>query len=117
MTLRLLAFLLILFATACSDSNSPAGRAANIDYLKNTLGPIVLNHRDANGDVFDSFEAAHAASGVTLPNRGDSYDHSLVYQKLGPEAFKFHSYGKNGVDDGGGGDDIVVTYTNGAWTP
>lgn len=118
--MKIVPFILLLLLTksGCSaDSNSPSERTTNVDYLKNTLGPIILNNRSANGEVPDSFDAAHTASGVTLPNRGDYYGHSLAYKKLGPDSLQFHSYGSNGTDDGGGNDDIVMTHTNGARTP
>lgn len=114
-TLRILSVALIIALSCCEDPNAPSARASNENYLKNTLGQIVIKNRDSSGEVFESFDQALGKSGVTLRNRGDYYGQALVYRKTGPDAFYFHSYGPNGADDAGAGDDIKVSYSSGRW--
>lgn len=113
--MRVLCLTLIIALNGCEDRNSPAARASNENYLKNTLGQIVIENRDSSGEVSESFDQALGKSGVTLRNRGDYYGCAIVYRKTGPDAFYFHSYGPNGTDDAGAGDDIKVSYSNGRW--
>lgn len=85
----------------------------NVDYFKHTLGPIVLNNLDSNGEVYEHFEQAHSASGKTLSHRGDYYGNSYAYNKLGSNSFIFYSYGSD--NEFGTKDDTAVIYDGTNW--
>lgn len=97
------------------DPNSDEGRARNIEYMRDTLAPLVLAFEQSHGEVPESFSQAHDESGIVLPNRGDYYGRSMVYQKRGPNSFRFVSFGANGQYDDGEVDDVVVEFIDGKW--
>ena len=96
--------------------HNPATRQKkNVEYMRNTLGDIVLEYAEKYGDIPDTFEAALNDSSKTLPNRGDYYGGALVYEKLSDKSFRFVALGKNNRYDQGKSDDVVVMYVDGIW--
>ena len=83
--------------------------STNEEYL-DYLASIVIDYQSKQGAVPESFENAHNASNVVLPNRGDKYGRTLVYFNFPPDAFMFRSYGTNQKDDLGFEDDLDVYY-------
>ena len=100
------------------DANSgiPAGAdKRNVLYLRDTLGKIILDYREKYGRLPDTFSEAFEDSGVRLPNRGDVYGRPLGYKRTGSDSFYFHSSGRNGKNERGKGDDLMVIYSDGQW--
>ena len=96
--------------------DSASGQLKNIEFMTNVLGPVVLEYMDKTGDAPEGFEIALNEYDGKLPNRGDYYGRSLVYEKKARQSFRFVAYGRNGEYDGGFGDDVVAEYLDGSWT-
>jgi len=111
----LILILIIPFLISCSDTNSRENRSKNIQFLKNTLGPVVIEYYKKHGVFPEFFDDALQEYQETLPNRGDAFGQSLVYERISMNSFYFHSYGSNGQNDNGKEDDLVVTYIDNKW--
>jgi len=97
-----------------SAPHSPVGCQRNVAYLQDRLGPIVLAYAERHGTLPAGFDLALQESGETLPRRGDYYGGPLTYEQQ-PNGFRWVAFGPNRQYDGGNGDDLVVTYTDGVW--
>lgn len=111
-----LAAIVVGYYVTSTNPNSLAGRQKNVEYMRNMLGQIVVEYFEKHGSIPDGFEIALNDSGKTLPNRGDYYGRSMVYQKLSDDSFRFVAFGQNGEYDDGESDDVVVKYADRAWT-
>jgi len=66
------------------------------------------------GDLLEYFFAACTAGGKpSQPAGKDKYGQQIRYIKI-PGGFSIRSWGKNGIDEGGGGDDRWITHTGGS---
>jgi hypothetical protein len=116
------AFILVLCAVAVgyyvtsTNPNSLAGRQKNVEYMRDRLGKIVMEYSEKHKSIPEGFEIALNDSDKTLPNRGDYFGRSMVYQKLSDDSFRFVAFGQNGEYDDGKSDDVVVKYADGTWS-
>ena len=108
--------LVIGYYATTPSPNSVAGRKHNVEYMRSRLGEIVLEYFKKHGRIPDGFEIALNDSDKKLPNRGDYYGRSMVYEKLSDDSFRFVAFGKNGEYDDGESDDVVVKYADRTWT-
>jgi hypothetical protein len=99
----------VIGLSGCASYDEAANRA----YIKDKLGGIVLSYKQKHGQLPQTFEQAHDDSKITLLNRGDLYGGAIVYEKVNDNSFYFLSFGANGRDDNGQGDDLKVEYNNG----
>ncbi len=119
---KTLAFIFVLCAivvgyyVTSTNPNSLAGRQNNVEYMRNKLGEIVMEYSEKHGSIPEGFEIALNDSDKTLPNRGDYYGRSMVYEKLSDDSFRFIAFGQNGEYDNGEADDVVVKYADRTWT-
>lgn len=118
---KTIAFILVLCAVAVgyfatsTNPNSSVGRQKNAEYMRNRLGEIVMEYFEKHGSIPEGFGIALSVSDKRLPNRGDYYGRSMVYQKLAGDSFRFVAFGQNGEYDDGNSDDVVVKYADGTW--
>ena len=87
----------------------------NENYIKGTLGKIILDFKSKHNRLPETFSEAHNYTGTILQHRGDYYSNPIIYFKTGDNSFYFLSYGRNGKNEGGAGDDLKVEYLNGVW--
>ncbi|MBN1889307.1 MAG: hypothetical protein JW850_15035 [Thermoflexales bacterium] len=107
------AWVILLCLLPACVGDAATQRARNCVYIRDTLGAIVLGYQERHGRLPDTFAEAHEESGVVLPNRGDVAGRTLIYVKTGEDSFYFLSYGPNGKNDAGLGDDLKVEYQAG----
>jgi len=88
---------------------------ANIEYVRDTLGGIVLEYRERHGRLPTTLTRAIETDGHRLSHRGDSFGRGVGYETLGDDCFWFICSGPDGVDDHGGGDDVVLVWERGTW--
>ncbi len=89
---------------------------ANVAYIRDKVGPVILDYLRERGKLPDTLEEAMAATKDKLPHRGDLYRRPLVYVRTGTDSFSVLAYGPNQVYEGGRGDDLIVSYSNGQWS-
>ena len=105
----------LVFKATTINPNSEASKRQNIEFMREQLGAIVLQYLQKHGHAPEQFETALQESDKTLPNRGDYFGRSLVYERLADDAFRFVAFGANNDYDDGDGDDVVVEYFAGQW--
>lgn len=111
-----LTVIVVGFYATSTNPDSQAGRQKNVKYMRNILGEIVIEYSQNHGRIPEGFEIALNDSNKTLPNRGDYYGRSMIYEKLSEDSFRFVAFGKNGEYDDGKSDDVVAQYADRAWT-
>jgi hypothetical protein len=91
-------------------------REENIAYIKNALwGKVVFRYYKKYGEMPPYFSKAHDFSGYQLPNRGDVNGDNLATGRLSKDSFYFHSFGLNGQNEMGKGDDLFMIYRKDSW--
>lgn len=91
-------------------------RSANVNFLKNVVGDVVLEYYRKHGHMPDGIEEALVATNRTLPNRGDVHGHSLLYIKESDDTFVLMSAGANNRFEAGLGDDVVLKCSSRSWS-
>lgn len=76
----------------------------NSEYI-NYLSSLIIEFRTKTGHLPESLDETISYLGIRLNNKGDVNGHSLLYVKAGDAAFMIRSYGANGIDELGSGDD------------
>lgn len=104
---------LICLVSSCSKSNSNID--SNEQYLKETLGSIILEYQKDTGRLPNTFTEALKKSNKKLSHRGDINGNSMVYEKVNEDQFYIMSYGRNNKFEHGKGDDLILFYTKESW--
>lgn len=95
----------------CSRYSEEEDLALNVQYMKEVLGPIVLNYRAKFGRLPDTFSEAMDGTDARLSHRGDYFGRGMTYTKTGSNSFAFHfSCGPNRQ-----GNDFKVEWKSGVW--
>ena len=92
--------------------SAASNRIKNQRYVWRLSG-IINSYVQKNNQTPKSFEEALAASGETLPNRGDADGNPYAYIRLSDRIYILRLFGPNRKNDFGSSDDIQVNYVNG----
>jgi len=102
-------FLVVLCLGGFFIETDAANKRKNRRYLE-YLGNIALQYAEEQGELPEYLSAALDRTGKKLPNRGDADGRGLVYIKLNENEFILRSFGIDGKNNEGGGDDIEVRF-------
>jgi hypothetical protein len=92
--------------------SAASNRLKNQKYVERLSG-IINRYVEKNHATPNSFDEALAASGETLPNRGDADGGPYLYLRMSDRIYILRIFGPNRQNDFGSGDDIQVNYLNG----
>ncbi|MHB9082082.1 MAG: hypothetical protein ACYC3X_31855 [Pirellulaceae bacterium] len=106
----------VLLLVGCAPESTASHNEANFQYIRDTLGDVVLEYQASHGHIPEEFDTGLSEYGKSLAHRGDIDGHGITYSKIGPEIFMFISSGRNNKMEMGHGDDLVVVCSNGIWS-
>jgi hypothetical protein len=112
----LIVFIFLLFLVSCSK---PYDKKANIEFVKDNCGKIILTFKENLGSFPTEFEnttvtyISNSGEKRYFPLFRDKYGYPVNYVWTGNNSFYFVFVGANGKDDNGQMDDYKLVYDNG----